>query len=485
MSGNHETDRMNTRISGIAGLFLGGIIGLGTISCTSRAVSTGMLVATEVPANSYHKGQLENDLWRYIPGARIVAFLPGKPGRVRVLTGGFSSAAFPEISYDGKKMLFAAQKKQDETWQIWEMDLETLKSRKITSSAGNCTDPVYLPDGRLAFSRLTANDTVSEAHCLFTCSQSGSEMRQITFSPASIFVSTVMKDGRLLAVCLQQQSGSIDRFIMVLRPDGTKADLFYRGPEGSTVTGRICETTDGKLVFAESRAGEGQFQNLTSIKYNRPLYTRDNITMGIEGDFCTALPMDADRYIVSGRSNRSSPYSLFDFDPVHKSLGKEILSEPGYDIIDVAEVMEKELPRKLPSEVDRQVKTGLLLCQDINFMYGIGSQKLPGRVKADWIEITGIDTTYGKVKVEEDGSFYLKVMADTPFRIRSIDEKGNTVSGPCTWLWLRPNERRGCVGCHEDPELAPDNRVALAVHKQPVIVPVHITEIREKIVELE
>jgi hypothetical protein len=89
------------------------------------------------------------------------------------------------------------------------------------------------------------------------------------------------------------------------------------------------------------------------------------------------------------------------------------------------------------------------------------------------------------IPVENDGSFYLKVMADTPFRIRMLDKNNNIVSQPCSWLWMRPNERRGCVGCHDDPELVPFNEVPLAVRKDPVIVPVHITEIKEKIVELE
>ncbi len=97
----------------------------------------------------------------------------------------------------------------------------------------------------------------------------------------------------------------------------------------------------------------------------------------------------------------------------------------------------------------------------------------------------GIDTTYGIVEVEEDGSFQLKVMADTPFRIRTLDKDDKTVHGPCSWLWLRPNERRGCIGCHEDPEMVPDNIASLAIRKPPVIIPVHITGIKEKIVELE
>ena len=39
----------------------------------------------------------------------------------------------------------------------------------------------------------------------------------------------------------------------------------------------------------------------------------------------------------------------------------------------------------------------------------------------------GIDSILGLVKVEEDGSFYLKVIADIPFRIRTLDKDGNVM----------------------------------------------------------
>ena len=146
---------------------------------------------------------------------------------------------------------------------------------------------------------------------------------------------------------------------------------------------------------------------------------------------------------------------------------------------------EYQRPKNLPSEVDLGVKTGLIMCQNINFRGLQPSLTSNGGLKASRIEVLGVDSTYGVVDVEEDGSFYLKVLADKPFRIRTLDNKGNVVGETCSWLWLRPNERRGCVGCHEDPELVPENRIPLAVRKDPAIIPVHITSIDEKSVELE
>jgi len=91
----------------------------------------------------------------------------------------------------------------------------------------------------------------------------------------------------------------------------------------------------------------------------------------------------------------------------------------------------------------------------------------------------------GVVEIEKDGSFQLKITADTPFQIRTLDENNKVLQGPCAWIWLRPNERRGCVGCHEDPELVPDNIVPFAVKKAPIILPKHISGVSEKEIELE
>jgi hypothetical protein len=454
------------------------------ISCKSKPVKNGMLILSETPGN-IKPDLLSGPAGRYFPGARISVIRPGKPDSHIILTEDFYSACFPDISYDGRFMLFTAQQNEGDPWQIWEMELRKLKSRKITSFAENCTDPVYLPGGRMAFSRLTVNDTVKSAHCLYTCNLDGSGLRQISFSPGSNFATTVLKDGRLLTISRQMEPDRGNPMFMVLRPDGTKADLFYMGEAGTAITGNACETSDGKIVFIESDKETLSNKNIISIKYNRPLHSRVNLTSGINCDFQYALPIKSDKYLVSCRNSDSELFALFEFDPEKKTLGKMVSSDPVYNIIEVAVAEEYERPKKLPSEVDMHVKTGLLLCQDINvlrFQPGTGKSAVPG---ASMIEVLGVDSTYGVVAVEKDGSFQLKILADKPFRIQTLDGNGHVLHGPSSWLWLRPNERRGCVGCHEDPELVPENRIPLAVKKAPVIIPVNIIQIKEKIVELE
>lgn len=454
------------------------------VSCKPRSLN-GMLIITLVPGNIQNMNLITGESWRYIPGAYIAALDPDNPASLKAITDGFYSACSPEISYDGKYMLFTAQQNEGDSWQIWEMDLDNLKARQVTSFNDNCIDPVYLPGGRLVFTKLTRNDTVKTAHCLYTCNLDGSAVRQITFSPHASFGTTVLKDGRLLTISRQLLPDQGDPMLMVLRPDGTKADMFYKGNGGSVLISRARETSEGQIVFIEADKNGELSGNVVSINYNRPLHTRVNLTAEINGSFYSVLPVQSGKFLVSFRKSVAERYALYEFDPEKLSLGHTVYHNPDYNIIDIVEAGKYDRPRKLPSEVDMHVKTGLLLCQDINVMGFQSTLNNPGTPKASIIEVLGIDSTYGVVPVEEDGSFYLKVLADTPFQIRTLDEDGRVLYGPCSWLWLRPNERRGCVGCHEDPELVPVNKIPLAVENSPVIIPIHISEIKEKIVELE
>jgi hypothetical protein len=68
----------------------------------------------------------------------------------------------------------------------------------------------------------------------------------------------------------------------------------------------------------------------------------------------------------------------------------------------------------------------------------------------------------GEVPVEEDGSFNIRVPANIPIQLQLVDEDGLALRS-CRWIWVRNREYRGCIGCHEDPELVPENRLAAAL----------------------
>jgi hypothetical protein len=456
------------------------------LSSCSRKSMDNAIIFTRVEGILNNKYYTTSDSAKYSAKSQIVELESDKPGEsLKVLTADFYSARSPEISYDGKSMLFAACLKQNDTWQIWEMDLGTLKPRQITQSKENCTDPAYLPIGRIVFSKLNFNDSLKAGHSLYTANLDGSNLKRITFNPFTYFSSNILKDGRVLTVGKQLYPTPGDPEFMVLRPDGTKADLFYKSLKNSYITSGGVETADGRIIFIEDDKASPGKGKLISISYNRPLHSKKNMASQIEGDFLSVQTTHSGKLLVSYRKSGADPYSLYEFDAANMTLGNEIYRSSEFNVLEAVEAGIHERPKKLPSEVDLGVKSGLLLCQDINFSDVQTSGIAYSSKKASRIEIMGLDSLLGSVDVSEDGSFYLKVMADKPFQIQTVDKDGHILSGPSSWIWLRPNERRGCVGCHQDPEIIPENRVPIAVKKSPVVIPMHINKVVEKKVSLE
>jgi hypothetical protein len=70
----------------------------------------------------------------------------------------------------------------------------------------------------------------------------------------------------------------------------------------------------------------------------------------------------------------------------------------------------------------------------------------------------------GEAPVEADGSFNVEVPADTPLLLQTLDDRGLALAN-CGWIWVKPKEKRGCIGCHEDPERTPENEYVLAMRR--------------------
>jgi hypothetical protein len=456
--------------------------GIFFLSCGEKTMD-GMVVLTLVSG----KGQnnFDHDSTRFASQAKIAVIDPNKPGgALKVLTEDFFSAMSPDVSYDGKYLLFTAQHKQNELWQLFEMNLTNRKIRQIITSKENCIDPAWLPNGRVVFIMISVNSANKSGHALYTCKTDGTDLRRITFNPHSYSRLSVLKDGRILTIGRQVYPEKGETQFMALRPDGTKAELFYKGLKGSSLLSKAYETESGRLVFIEYQ-DNSTGTSIVSVRYNRPLHTHVNLTEGIKGDYRSVFPLASGKLLVSWRKDGSERYGLFEFDPDTKTTGTAVFSSKEYNVSDAVVIGKHEKPKKLPSEVDMGVKTGLLLCQDVNIKDPKSAEDSSILHKASSIEVMGIDSSLGIVPVEKDGSFYLKVIADKPFQIRALDEKGLVLPGSCSWIWLRPNERRGCVGCHEDHEQVPENSVPLAVKKPPTNIPVHVIKVNEKKVELE
>ncbi len=452
-------------------LIIFGFTGFAFLSCNDRSME-GMVILSQAPEIHEEVNYSSGSSWRYLPESRIVAIDPNdSETSATLLTESYYSACAPEISYDANFIIFSGQKNKGEIWQIYEMDLTNLNVRQITNSNENCIDPAYLPGGRILYSKINRDKTGNAGHALFTCNLDGSEVKQITFNPNAYFASSILQDGRVLSISRELYPETKEGKLMVLRPDGTKAELFYEGLKGSNLYSDAAETSQGKIIMIEADAKADNAGKLIAIDYSRPMHSRVELSKDIDGSFHSLRQQNSGNLLVSYKASENESYGLYEFDTESKTLKKALYLDEKFNAVEALMVEEKTRPKKIPSEVNMDSDSGLLLCQDINFS-GYDHLKKDSLIsKGVKMEILGLEASLGIVDVEKDGSVYLKVAADTPFQIQTLDKNGNVVNGPGSWIYIRPNERRGCVGCHQGNEIVPDNRQPLSVLKEPVVIP--------------
>ena len=280
---------MSPRKSILSAVYLigAGLIIMYLISCSS-GISDGMVIFTRVPADqlNFHAETFTHQF----PGAQIVAADMDDPaGSETILTADFYSACTPRISYDAKHMLFLAQQKKNDTWQIWEMDLSDGAIRQITKFDESCSGPAYLPGGRLVFSRQMPDVGYGSAAALYTMNLDGTELNRITFQPHLDYPATILRDGRVLMLSRQLYPEARDQMYLAMRPNGTKAELFYMGTENSVLSWQANETLEGMVYFIQLDFGKDHKADLVSVHQNRPLYSKVNYTSDIPGSFSLCL----------------------------------------------------------------------------------------------------------------------------------------------------------------------------------------------------
>jgi len=219
----------------VAGTLIGtGLMSIYMTSC-GNSPADGMIIFTRVPVDHFESG--DQEIIHHYPGAQIVAIDPDKPDRSEsILTSDFYSACSPEISYDAKKMLFTAQQNEDDSWQVWEVDLGKGSSAQITDFEESCSGPAYLPGDRLVFSRQMPDAGYGSTYALFTMNLDGSNINRITFQPHSDYSATILRDGRILMLSRQLYPETGDLMYLAMRPNGTKAELFYKGAENGILS---------------------------------------------------------------------------------------------------------------------------------------------------------------------------------------------------------------------------------------------------------
>lgn len=423
-----------------------------------------------------------------VSGRQLYTLVPARPeGQLRLLhDAGGGIIASPACSYDGEEIIFAMVPEGEKFFKLFRIDADGTGLHRLTEGPWQDYEPAVLPDGRIAFasSRTGSRDEyhANTARSLFVLSADRSNIQPLTRHIVADSEPAVMADGRIAFVRHDNfmDRAKVETRIHAVRPDGSG---------GQTLLG----ADRGTIRYDRQTAAEYPDEWLRNIGFGSPAPLPD----GRMACLSSFGPMIADVSLRESRAQERMPADapLSDISPLpdgrllcstpdgvlgilHPDTGRVIkLTDAGSGKFhSVAFLGSRPKPNEIAGTVvpdkrdDDLGESGYLLCQNI-----FDSQQADGewrRVKAvrilegkpftlrsahhqyGHIGVEGIEL--GTVPLAPDGSFQARVPADRALAIQAVDAEGRAVVNELSWIYVRPGERRSCIGCHEHRAASPD-----------------------------
>jgi len=417
----------------------------------SRQLGTDAIVTSAPvydPLAALHGGE------RFPRGAQLLIL---RDGNAEPLVPDFAASADARVSFDGKKVLFAGRKAATGPWQIWEFTFADRSVRQVTTDSTDAIRPLYLPGWRLVYAlRTTHGFQLQSARLVNTKAIEeieGPDTRAVlplTYMNASAVPADVLADGRILF-----ESG----FPL---GSGSTPEMFRVYSDGSGVQSYRCDhgTAVGKGRWGGRQLANGDvvFTHGGSLaRFTSPLAHEARIEAP-QGDYAGGIAeTKSGALLVSVRGTPGAKYALRLWTP-GAAASRPLMSRPSENLVDPVLVVERNKPRRHPSALHDWGYANLLAL-DARISRDGTLKGTPASVRLDTQDPQGKAVSFGTAPVEQDGSFFVRVPADRAIRFALLDANGAVLRKERGWFWIRRGEQRICVGCHEGPERASENKV--------------------------
>ncbi len=422
-----------------------------------------------------------------------------------------------ELHYDADKMLFSMSDPKA-PWQVYETDIDGRNLRQV--SWGDAPDvdnydACYLPDGRVIYGStapmravpcVDGSTNVSNA---FLLTADRGAVRQLGFDQEHSWCPTPLHNGRVLYL-RWEYSGlphSNSRILFSMNPDGTNQAEYYGSnsfwPNGifyarpipghptkvvGIATGHHGVRRMGEMIIYSPSEGrqeaDGAIHRIPESGKEVEPVVRDQLADASWPKFLHPYPLSENYFLVSAQPTPQSAWGIYLVDTFDNML--LVREEPGYVLFEPVPLKKRTKEPVVPDRVDLERDDSLVYLA--NIYEGGGLKGVPkGAVKqlrlftynysyrgmGGLLGVVGMDGPWdikrvlGTVPVEEDGSAYFRVPANTPISIQPLDKDGRALQVMRSWFTGMPGERVSCVGCHEQQNSGPPSRDTVANYGEP------------------
>ena len=469
------------------------------------------------------------------PGAQLLVLDGLRPdGRVRRLApvaplhGSFWR---PDLSFDAKKVLFCFKPHNEKSFHLYEMNLDGTGQKQLTFGPYDDLDPIYLPDGHIAFTTTRGNTYVrcmppTNAFPLARADGDGKNIYIVSRNNEPDYLPSVMEDGRILYTRWEYTDKPLWRAqgLWTVNPDGTQVNTLWGnqsvwpdllkdarqipGSRRVMFTGSAHhEWFSGSVGIINPDEGSNFPHGLTKVTAdkswpesgNGPVDPIESPTYHASGKYYgyySPYPLSETDFLVS--VCRNGPEDNFVLYLMDADGNRELIYEGNHNILHALPVRPRKRPPVLadrvqwPSREERNVrKSGVIYSS--NIYYG-APQELQDKAKylrilnidpktyTTWhkrivlstgpavsmVQSEGVKRIIGTVPIEKDGSVSFNAPSGLALHFQLLDENYCALQTMRSFTGVMPGERRGCLGCHEQHSRAPQRGgKPLALLKKP------------------
>ena len=495
-------------------LLMGGLLllMLPATGCRDSAPDDVIVQEETTDAIVFVKTRGEETLNRSWAEGNLYKLSPISPEGVVTPITNFTGASIsdPCVSFDGRKILFSMRPPQGGDRNIYEINANGTGLRQVTSGGGHDFDPLYLPNGQIMFtsSRHGGMDEYnhSPAENLYVCNMDGSGLERVSFNMSDDFDPVLMPDGRIVYT-RWDHFGTFNRFpLFFTNPDGS-APFHEFGPHNRNFF-HAQPTPDGRLIAIESTRVNEDAGPIAVLKLEMGPADPANSDASLNWDVLTPqvnnngapwaygafkypFPLGGNKYVASytlpAAIEGDVDYGLYTFTLHQEGAGTEedpatisindltfLYNDPDWNEYDAQLLAPRDPAPVIPPLADHSVDYGVITAADVFNRSHVDGQEVPVK-GADTINeiavIVGIPTMRGEpndfsanefekrallgfAPVYSDGSFRIKVPADTPISWATLDELRRGFVVKRSWMYVRPGEEiEKCTGCHQDRNL--------------------------------
>jgi len=372
------------------------------------------------------------------------------------LDTGLASAWSPCVTHDAMRLCFLGRSTPEGPAALYVAGIDGADAVACAAPVDEHSAPAWLPGGRIVF----AAPAPDGSRALFVFDPPAGEPKRITFCGTDVTAPTVLKDGRILYV-----GTSFERVpagapaLFTVHPDGSGVTLFHARTQAERYA-RPRQARNGDVAFLAL----GPSARVCTIDWRAP--QADSTALAVPPGTVAVEALSGGAWIALARPAGNVPAQLtrLPADGASRAADPRALRT----LVDLCTADVRPRPQGHLSMVREEAERGRVLCLDAR-PEGSGRRGVSVRLHVR----TGAagETTWrtlGDVTLAADGSFFVDVPADVPLRLDVLDADGAVLSATRTPFWVRPNEVRGCVGCHAPSDATPPNRMPLAGLNDPL-----------------